>query len=357
MRKTVILEAHNIKNPYIGFGVFNQGLINGLSHIDRSNLDLVLLSHKPSDLRASFGNSFKYRKIYSFNRYKNFRVAKKHDLWHSLNQNLKFEPKKVSNYLLTVHDVNFAEGTTRDDISSKQKKLFVEKLERSNAITYISKFAKEQAHRYFNIPSVPEYIVYNGNPIIELADTSLYKPTVPVDKPFLYSIGDFLEKKNFIAIVEMMNHIKDFNLIISGNYEKQYGEEVKKAIERNRLSDRVFLTGKVSDTGKQYFMKNCSAFLFPSIGEGFGLPPIEAMKFGKPIFLANRTSLPEIGGEYAFYWNEFDAAQMAEDFYSGMATYNSTPDFYIKKYIERADYFNWDNCARQYLDIYNNILQ
>lgn len=356
MRKTVILEAHNIKNPHIGFGVFNQGLISGLSHHSHGNLDLLLLSHKPADIKAEFGNTFKYKKIYSFNRYKNFRISKKHDLWHSLNQNLKFEPKKVSNYLLTVHDVNFAEGTMRDDISSKQKKLFTEKLNRSSAITYISKFAKEQAHRYFNIPDVPEYVIYNGNPIMTLADTTLYQPAVPVDKPYLYSIGDFLQKKNFTAIIAMMNHVDDFNLVISGNYNKPYGEEVRKAIEDNKLSDRVFLTGRVSDTGKQYFMKNCSAFLFPSVGEGFGLPPIEAMKFGKPVFLANRTSLPEIGGEHAFYWNEFDPALMAAEFYKGMETYNSDLDFYIEKYKQRANYFNWDTCAGQYLDIYNAIL-
>jgi len=357
MRKTVILETHNIKNPHTGFGVFNQGLINGLSHHDHSNLDLLLLSYKPADLKAKFGKAFKYKKIYSFNRYKNFSVNKKHDLWHSVNQNLKFEPKKVSKYLLTVHDVNFAEGTTREDTTSKRKKIFIDKLTRSTAITYISQFAKEQAHRYFTIPNVPEYIVYNGNPIISIADTSHYQPTVSVEKPYLYSIGDFLQKKNFTAIIAMMKHIPDFNLIISGDYNKPYGEEVKNSIEDNRLTDRVFLTGKVSDTGKQYFMQNCTAFLFPSVGEGFGLPPIEAMKFGKPVFLANRTSLPEIGGEHAFYWDDFDGEYMASEFYKGMNTYNSDPGFYSEKYKERANYFNWDKTAREYLDIYNSILQ
>lgn len=357
MRKTVILETHNIKNPHTGFGVFNHGLINGLSHLDHSNLDLLLLSYKPTDLKAKFGSAFKYKKIYSFNRYKNFSVGKKHDLWHSVNQNLKFEPKKVSKYLLTVHDVNFAEGSSREDTTSKRKKIFIEKLERSNAITYISEFAKEQTHRYFNVPNVPEYIVYNGNPVTSIADTSNYKPEVPVDKPYLYSIGDFLQKKNFTAIIAMMKHVEDFNLILSGDYNKPYGEEVKKSIEDHKLSHRVFLTGKVSDTGKQYYMQNCAAFLFPSVGEGFGLPPIEAMKFGKPVFLANRTSLPEIGGEHAFYWNEFDADRMAAEFYKGMETYNSKPDFYSEKYIERANYFNWDSSAQKYLDIYNTILQ
>lgn len=357
MRKTVILETHNIKNQYTGFGVFNHGLVSGLSHHDHSNLDIVLLAYKPSVLKDEFGKAFRYKKIYSFNRYKNFSVRKKHDLWHSVNQNLKFEPKKVSNYLLTVHDVNFAEGSSREDTTSKRKKLFIEKLNRSSAITYISEFAKEQTHRYFNVPNVPEYIVFNGNPIITIADTSAYKPSTPVDKPFLYSVGDFLQKKNFTSIIQMMLHVKDFNLIISGDYNKPYGEEVKKCILDNNLSDRVFLTGRICETGKQYYLQHCAAFLFPSRGEGFGLPPIEAMKFGCPIFLANCTSLPEIGGEYAFYWDEFDAESMAAEFYKGMDAYHSNPDLYRQKYAERANFYNWDKTAKQYLDIYNSILR
>ena len=89
----------------------------------------------------------------------------------------------------------------------------------------------------------------------------------------------------------MMKLIKDYNLIISGNNDKEYGQVIKKLIRDNNLENQVFLTGKVSDEGKQFYMKNCKAFLFPSIREGFGLPPIEAMRFGKPVFLSDKTSI------------------------------------------------------------------
>lgn len=354
MRKSVILETHNLKNPTTGFGTFNYGLIRGLSGLDFGNLDLTLLAYKPQKIADEFGDKFKYKKIYTFNRHKGFRIRKKHDLWHSVNQNLKFEPHKTSNYLLTIHDVNFAESAKKP---CKYYKAFLEKLERSNAITYISEYAREQTHSHFTIPDVPEYIIYNGNPITGYTDTTQYKPEVPTDKPFLYSIGDFLPKKNFIAIVEMMLHIPDFNLVISGNNNKSYGDQVSEAIIANKLQNRVFLTGKVSDSGKQYYLSNCSGFLFPSIGEGFGLPPIEAMKFGKPIFLANRTSLPEIGGEFSFYWDEFDPEYMASQFYKGMESYNGNVDFYKEKYIERSNMFSWDKASQQYLDVYNSILK
>lgn len=354
MKKTVFLETHNIKNPTTGFGVFNYGLIKGLSDLETDDLEITVSAKNTEVLQKEFKGKFKYKKIFGFNRYKAFRIFKKYDLWHSVNQNTKIEPRKASKYLLTIHDVNFAENP--ENIGNKQYTLFLEKLKKADAITYISEFAKKQAHEYFQIPDVPEYIIYNGNPITKIEDTSGYKPEVPVEKPFLYSIGDFLEKKNFNAIVSMMQFIPDYNLIISGNHNKEYGEKVKQTIADLNLQDRVFLTGKVSELGKQFYMKNCKAFVFPSYGEGFGLPPIEAMKFGNAIFLADRTSLKEVGGEHCFYWNEFDPKYMAAVFYDGIKKYEADQDFYSKKYKERADSFSWKNATKQYLNVYKFLI-
>src|SRR5690606_9695836 len=130
--------------------------------------------------------------------------------------------------------------------------------------------------------------------------------------PYFYSIGDFLEKKNFHSLVRMMKEIPDYELILSGSNKKVYGDFIRSLIAELRLEDRVILTGRVSEEEKQYYIQNSEAFLFPSIGEGFGLPPIEAMAFGKPVFLSNQASLPEIGADAAFYWEDFDPIYMKE---------------------------------------------
>lgn len=354
MKKTVFLETHNIKNPTTGFGVFNYGLIKGLSTLKTDNIELTISAKNPSVLKKEFSNKFKYKKIFGFSRYKAFRVFKKYDLWHSVNQNTKIEPRKATKYLLTIHDVNFAENPK--NIGNKQYTLFLKKLEKADAITYISEYAKKQAHLYFTIPNVPEYIIYNGNPITKIEDTSDYKPEVTLNRPFLYSIGDFLEKKNFHSIVAMMKFIPDYDLIISGNHNKEYGNKVKQTITDLNLGDRVFLTGKVSEKGKQFYMANCKAFVFPSLGEGFGLPPIEAMKFGSAIFLANRTSLKEVGGENCFYWEEFAPEYMASVFYDGIKKYDSDKNFYKQKYKERGNSFSWENATTEYMKVYKTLL-
>jgi len=355
MAKTVFLETHNLSNKAGGLGTFNHELIKGLYQLDLKDLEVTLNAKDISALSAEFGSKFHYHKYSSLSRHKLFRVRKKYDLWHSVNQNTKVEPLRYEKYLLTVHDVNFVEEIS-SDMNHAVNQLFKEKLRKATAITYISKFAKKQTHQYFNVPNIPEHVIYNGNPISTILDTTHFVSKFPVDKPFLYSIGDFLERKNFLSVVKMMIDLPEFNLILSGNNNKAYGKEIEAFITENNLQNRVFLTGKVDDLAKQYYLSKCHAFVFPSIREGFGLPPIEAMAFGKPVFLSDQTSLPEIGGKHAYYWNHFDPAYMKEVLQDGLSHfYNNQPQM-ESLMKERAASFNWKTAAAQYLKVYLEIL-
>lgn len=356
MKKTVFLETHNIQNRATGLGVFNYELIKGFSQLEYNDLNLTVNVNNISKLKSEFKDKFKYNQYISLTRYKFFRPPFKYDLWHSVNQNTKIEPYFCKNYLLTIHDVNFIEEIS-SDLNHKKNKAFIAKLERSTAITYISEYAKKQAHSYFDIPKVPEFVIHNGNPISSILDTSKYISPINIDKPFLYTIGDFIERKNFLALVNMMIHIKDFNLIISGNNNKHYGKQVEQLILDNNLQDRVFLTGRVDEIAKQYYLSNCLAFVFPAFREGFGLPPIEAMKFGKPVFLANKTSLPEIGGEHAYYWDNFDPEYMKDRLMNGLEHFFENQTIMEQHMKKRADCFNWKTAAGEYLKIYNSILK
>ena len=349
MTKSIFLETHNLRNSFTGLGTFNYELIKAFSKFNLENYQLIINTPNTKVLKEEFGNKFCYHKYTSLSRHSLFRIRKKYDLWHSVNQNTKVEPFYTNQYLLTVHDVHFVDNL-------KLNKIFEEKLKRSTAINYISEFVKKETHEYFNIPNIPEYVIYNGNPISTIIDTSDYIPNVPVNKPFFYSISDFIERKNFISIIKMMKEITDFNLIISGNSDKEYGFEVKKFIINNQLQNKVFLTGKVNDIGKQFYMKNCTAFLFPSIKEGFGIPPIEAMAFGKPIFLSNKTSLPEIGGNVSNYWNNFDPIDMKKVLFEGLNEHENNKPQNELLLKNRAASFSWEKAANEYFEVYKEIL-
>lgn len=353
--KQVFLESHNIKNKYSGFGQFNYHLIKGLAASIPSDMSIVLHAKDTDALKAEFGTTFQYKKYRSLTRHKPFRIKKKYDLWHCLNQNIKIEPFFDIPYLLTVHDIHFiTEGS--EGMQQKLRAKFKEKLMRATAITYISEFAKKDTHHHFEVPDIPEFVIHNGNTITNTDIPETYAPPVFPEKPFLFSIGDFSERKNFISLIEMLRFLPDYNLILSGNNTSVYANRLTQLVNEYGLQKRVLQTGKIEDTEKKFYLKHCEAFVFPSLREGFGIPPIEAMRFGKPIFISNNTSLPEVGGEHAFYWDHYDPEYMAEVFKKGMQTFNTNETFYKEWYVSRAKQFNWNNTARQYLDVYQQIL-
>ncbi|GHA43880.1 glycosyl transferase [Salinimicrobium marinum] len=354
--KRIFLESHNINNLYSGFGQFNYWLIKNLTEHNQSFQFTAYAKNK--SVFKDFGGDLKFQRYYSFNRYKTFRLRKKYDLWHSLNQNSKIEPYSSSMpYLMTLHDVIFMEKDPIEKVSKKKIQLLKEKINRSQTIIFISEHAKRSANHFFEISeAIPQPVIYNGNPTVAQPPVTPPKVDFDLTKPYLFCIGQFLEMKNFHSLIGMLSQLNDLQLIIAGNKDKPYGEVVKQEIKKYKLQDRVFLAGKISEKDKHYYFQNCEAFVFPSLFEGFGMPPIEAMAYGKPVFLANRTSLPEIGGEYAFYWDQFDADYMVGVFEDGMNKFQKEKDLYTNHLKKRAESFNWDKTAKEYLQVYDTLL-
>ena len=154
----------------------------------------------------------------------------------------------------------------------------------------------------------------------------------------------------------MLPHLPEYDLVLAGNNTSDYAKSLSELAKSLGVSERVHQTGKIDDLEKKYYLSKCTAFVFPSHREGFGIPPIEAMRFGKPVFLSNNTSLPEIGGEHAFFWDDYDPEYMVEVFQDGMEKVTEKPDFYNNWYIERAKSFDWNATAAQYLKVYRTIL-
>ncbi|MDO1500009.1 glycosyltransferase family 1 protein [Winogradskyella maritima] len=354
--KQVFLESHNIKNAYFGFGQFNKHLIKGLYHANINDFKMTLHAKDIKPLKQQYGEYFNYKTYKSISRYPLFRIRKKYDVWHCLNQNIKIEPYHDIPYVLTVHDVNFIDEVS-SDLNHERNQRFIEKLNRASAITYISEFAKTSTHQYFDVPDVPEYVIYNGNPITENSIPTGYKPKLTTERPFLFSIGEFTERKNFNALVKMLVHLKDLDLILAGNSSTSYFETVlKPSIEALNLSNRVHIAGKISEVDKQYYLQQCTAFVFPSWREGFGIPPIEAMRFGTPVFLSNNTSLPEIGGPLAYYWDRYDPEYMADVLNEGLSDFSKNEEQLSKQLIQRGTSFNWDTAALEYAEVYRSLL-
>lgn len=274
-------------------------------------------------------------------------------VWHATHQDTNYFPfnKKVP-VVLTIHDLNYFNDLTK---SSAKKDGFIKslkkKVEAASHLTFISNFSLQDFEQYIPLNNKPYSIIYNGCNIneVEVLQTPNYLPT----KPFLFTIGTIAEKKNFHVLPALLKK-NDYTLVVAGITQNQeYKKKILQEAKKHSVEDRVVFVNAVSENDKQWYYKNCEAFVFPSLAEGFGLPVVEAMYFGKPVFLSTATSLPEIGGNAAFYFSSFDAEQMLETFLAGMQQYqqNNMKDIII----DRAGKFNWSNAAEKYLKIYRSF--
>jgi glycosyltransferase involved in cell wall biosynthesis len=276
------------------------------------------------------------------------------DIWHATYQNTHYMPmrdKKIK-VVLSVHDLNFLYDEKKNEAKKRKYLSYLQKLiDRSNAIVCISEFSKKDVLQHCDTGNKPLYVVHNGTNLLskpELSSQS-YKPR----KPFLFSIGVINRKKNFHVLLPLLQN-NSLELLIAGKYDDDgYLSYMQRRSHELGVTDNVRLLGSISENEKSWYFNNCRAFAFPSISEGFGLPVVEAMSCGKPLFLSSRTALPEIGGDVSFYFNDFHPDHIRKVFYNGMKKYNANG---LRERIkERGSHFCWHKSARDYLEIYRSL--
>ena len=152
-----------------------------------------------------------------------------------------------------------------------------------------------------------------------------------------------------------MKMFPDKELYIAGKLGSPYAEQIKSDIESENISN-VSLVGEITNEERVWLYKNCEAFLFPSLFEGFGLPVIEAMNFGKPVFTTEETSLMEIGGGLTYIWNNFEPTYMKDVLDEHLKTFYST-SIRAQQNIEYAKTFSYEKHMSEYLKVYNQLLK
>lgn len=276
------------------------------------------------------------------------------DLWHATDQSAKHLPADPRTpMLLTIHDLNFLREKHKirsDRYLSKVQRL----VDRSAAITTISEFVAGEVREHLKLNGKPVRVIYNGaDP--QSIEAPQQRPAWLPEGPFLFTIGTVLPKKNFHVLTPLMQRVPGMRLVTAGPDHHAYAQSIRDEVGRLGLGDRVLLPGPIEDAQREWLYAHCEAFLFPSKTEGFGLPVIEAMQRGKPVFCSRRTSLPEVAGPDAFYWDHDDPEHLAQVFHNGMRQAAEDPGL-GERLRQNAARFDWDRTARQYLDCYRELL-
>lgn len=276
------------------------------------------------------------------------------DVWHAPFQSGRIVPKtnKKIKILLTIHDLNcLHEGkTAREQKHSLQKTQQL--IDRSDALVCISNHCKKDVLENLYVKDKPVYVIHNGTHQVNVPPE---KPAgyLPV-RPFLFTMGYVNPKKNFHTLITLLKD-EGLELVVAGKLDDaDYVRKMNRIATAEGVSDRLHILGPVSEADKAWYLQNCQAFLMPSLAEGFGAPVVEAMAFGKPLFLAKRTSLPEIGADVAFYFEDFSDEHMQQVFMEGMLHYQSNG--LAEKIISRGNDFSWEEKATEYLKVYRSLL-
>lgn len=350
--KSVLIDIYKIKDPFSGLGQFSLNFAEELSARELDKFQFNFLIPPKGDI-PNLGENATLVKTTTIKRY--FPALNKdYDIWHSLHQFPSFLPKKSSTWILTIHDLNFL-IEKNDRKKNRYLNQLQKNVDRADYITAISQFTKSEVEKNLNLRGKEIKVIYNG--VGTKGKVEKVEPPFIGKKKFFFSIGIFNAKKNFKVLLPLLKHVAEHDLVIAGNNETAYGKEMISEVSRLGLSERVHFPGKISNTHKQWLYANCEAFLFPSLAEGFGLPVIEAMQEGAPVFLSKLTSLPEIGGSMAFYFEDFDEEKMAEIIKSNLAEVNlHRNDFSLrsKKYAEK---FSWESSISSYLNLYREALE
>jgi glycosyltransferase involved in cell wall biosynthesis len=275
------------------------------------------------------------------------------NIWHSTFQGTMYYPfAKNLKVVLTVHDLNFLyEENVIEIEKEKHLKRLQTKIDRADYIVAISQFVMNDLKKHLYVENKQMSVIYNGCSINTL--TTVLPNEVKVKNRFLFTIGTIATKKNFHVLPPLLLN-NSFSLVIAGVVvDELYKKRIIAEAEKFGVADRLIFTGAISENDKNWYLKNCLAFVFPSIAEGFGLPVIEAMYFGKLVILSRATSLPEIGSDCAYYFEDFEPQNMQQVFARSLVHYENLPS--QQRIKERAVSFSWTNAAKDYLKIYKGL--
>lgn len=227
-------------------------------------------------------------------------------------------------------------------------------IKRADRIITISEFSKNQIVKHFGV--APENIVIipcaaDEKKFFPMDNRDAVRqqvcPKYGIDGEYYLYLGNLEPRKNIAGLIEAYGKAVKKRpdiplLVIAGGKGWQY-EEIFSRVETLGLSDRVKFTGYVDDEDVPLIMNGASAFCFPSIYEGFGMPPLEAMACGVPVIVSNTSSLPEVVGDCGISVDPYDTDDIAGALIK--MTDREFAEAQRIKGIERAKTFSWERSA------------
>jgi len=365
----IAIDAHSVGTGLGGNESYATNLIEALAEIDQANCYTLYVTKRAAVER--FGN-----------RWPNFSVRT--TLPHTpliripltLSAELRRNPVDVLHVQFTappfspcpvvvsIHDLSFEHlPQTFKWRSRKQLRITVRRTARqASQVIALSEHGRNDIVDTYQVSPerisvIPLSAGDQFRPIRNEDELQRVRQTYAIKGEYMLSVGAIQPRKNLsrlVAAYARLRHarpeVKLPKLVLAGKCAWLYDETLR-TIEELQLSDSIILTGYVPQSDLPALYSGAICFIYPSYFEGFGLPPLEAMKCGVPVIVGDRTSLPEVVGDAAVLVDPFDVDALAAAIEKVISDSDLRTELGLKG-LGRAKLFNWRETARQTLAVY-----
>jgi len=377
----IALDTRRIAD--FGIGTYIRNLVRALARVDSANQYTLITTEQPvpefSDLPSNFRTAIfpgPTRAGLAQVGYGLFLGKLSADLFHiPLNAVPLMMPKP---YLVTIHDMSTLLFASQSGYRNRLRHFYLRRgLLRADRVMAVSMATCRDVEAVLGIPASRIRVIYNA------PDPIFQAPSAPVDRdglghapeiqrvldryrihyPFLLYVGRTNPQKNIPRLVEAFAVLRgeihdypafqDLRLLIIGDEISRY-PALRHAVIQSRVEDTVRFLGFVPIDTLRSFYQAASAFVFPSLYEGFGLPPLEAMACGTPVVCSHVSSLPEVVGEAAEVVNPENVFDIARGMREVLLNSERRRTM-VERGFEQARRFSWERTAQQVLEAYEEI--
>jgi glycosyltransferase involved in cell wall biosynthesis len=277
--------------------------------------------------------------------------------------------KHPSRTVVTIHDLGYLYFP---QAHTPRQRYYLDLSTRFSAqaaatVIAISQATKNDLVRHYNILPEKIRVIYHGY------DKNFFRPTYDTEKflaarmryqigagPYLLYVGTIQPRKNLARLIEAFAHLVNDSAfaypereklqLVLGGQRGWLSEPIVELVEKLKLGNRVIFTGYIADEDLPVLLSGATAFVLPSLYEGFGMGVLEAMACGCPVVCSNAASLPEVAGEAALLHHPLDQAALEAQ----LRRLLTNPDLQKelrRKGFEQVEKFSWEKCAAETLEV------
>ncbi|MBD7912614.1 MULTISPECIES: glycosyltransferase family 1 protein [Clostridium] len=355
-----------------GIGTYTKNLVLNLLDIDKEdNFNLIWTGNELEEYNKSNVTithlSGRYSGFYEACYIPHLLQNKGIDLYHIPQNGIGFPFDCNLNVVVTIHDLIpfIMPETVGIGYLTKFLKDMPNIIESSKGILTVSEYSKKDILRFF--PSFPEEKIF----VTPLATNHIFKPisknyckkylkeNYNIEDPYIFYVGGFSKRKNVKELITSFSAIKNelkvhHKLVIAGSLRDE-GELLKSTVHSLGLQDKIIFTGYLPDELLPIFYSGAEAFVYPSLYEGFGLPPLEAMSCKTPVITSNLTSIPEVTSDSAILINPSNSDELQYNLIK-LLNDESLKEELKEKGHKKSLEFSWIKTAEKTLQAYKSLI-